>query len=133
MRLEYGGDGRTVPPEDQVLHRPRRADAARPKNRDALPSLAANTVVGDSVHAPLAQLNAEPLRLCVISRRVDLFELALFVPQIVKLRARDRSVQNLEVQVLSRRLRRFEESRTVMLRLGDRRRLVPGRVVDAGR
>src|ERR1700692_1584088 len=103
-----------------MLHRPRRPDAARPKHGHALPSLAPNTVVRDSVRAPLAQLGAQSLRVRVVSRRVDVLEFALFVTQIVKLGTGDRRVQNLEVQVLRRRLGGLEESNTMMLRLGDR-------------
>src|SRR5713101_1082950 len=131
MRLEHRTDTRAIPPEDEVLDRPCRPNAARPKHSHALPALAPNTVVRDSVRAPLAQLGTQSLRLSVVSRRVHVFELAPLVTQIVKLRASDRSVEYLEVQVLRGRLRRLEEGDTMMLHLGDRRRLVPCGVVDA--
>src|SRR5258706_10543323 len=115
MRLEHCADACPIPPEYQLLHRSCGADAPWPKHGHALPALAANTVVRDSVRASLAQLGAQSLRSRVVSRRVHVLELTPLVPQIVKLRAGDRRVQNFEVQVLGGRLRGFEESHTMML------------------
>src|SRR5439155_21979117 len=98
---------------------------------DALSALAANAVVGDAVRPLLTQLGAQSLRLTVMSCRVDLLEFPLSPTEIVETRASDGGVEHLEIQILRGRLRRLEKRDAMMLRFGNRCRLVSRCVVDA--
>jgi hypothetical protein len=61
MSLEHRGDCVPVPPEDQILDRLARTNAARTKHRDAFPALSAHTVIGDPIRPLLTELGAKLL------------------------------------------------------------------------
>ena len=133
LRLEHGGNCLAIPPEDETLHGSCWPNASRSEDRHALPSFAANAVVGDSIGAFLTEIGAEPLRAGVVGGRVRGFELAMPVPQVVEVRTADWSVQHVEVEVLRGSARRFQKHSAMMLHLRDRRRFVSRRVVHAER
>src|SRR5450756_1724892 len=133
MCFQHSADRRAVPSEDEVLDGLARPDAARAKHGDALATLAADAIVGDSIGALVTEIGAELLRAGVVGGRVHGFEFALPGSQVVEVRAAHWSVEYLEVEVLRRRARRFQKRDAVMPHLLDRRRLIPRRVVHAER
>src|SRR5882672_2232986 len=106
VRHEDRGDRLSIPSEDQLLHWSSRADAARSEHSHAFPSFATDAVVRDSIGMAASQLDSQFLRGRIISRRVDVREITLSIAQIENMRAFDRRLQNLEIQVLGRCQRR---------------------------
>ena len=109
MRLEDRGDHRPVPSEDQLLHGSSWPNAARPEHGHTFSPFATHAVVRNPICVAAAQLDPQLLRRGIVSRRVDVGKIALSVAQIEKVRAFDGRFQNLEIQVLSRCLRRVEK------------------------